>query len=302
MSSPNSPVWEGYDVKKDVAGGFAGTAAFGQDAPDHHARTQESLVADVATLNRAKAEILENAKLIRALARDPYISQALTAAGFSIDDGAITDVNANKLTGGLTVDDGTDTITGGSGYGVNIDGGVFQVDAATDRVGVNMNPTEALDVTGNIRGSGSLTSSGNVTLSGSRIVTNTGTDTVTVGSASSTVTVGGASGGTTVRGANTVIGSGGANLGFYGGAATARPGAVTQTYSTTTNTVNAYTSANADASAAYTSTAAVVSDAPLLSDMNDLRARYEVLRAMTENVLQVLGHLIDSGQALNLFG
>lgn len=76
--------------------------------------------------------------------------------------------------------------------------------------------------------------------------------------------------------------------------------AFTQTYSTASRTVNAYT---ADAeSSAYTGidNAQGGTVYAQLSDLNSLRTAYENLRAMADNLIQVVNALIDDGQAFGM--
>ncbi len=94
--------------------------------------------------------------------------------------------------------------------------------------------------------------------------------------------------------------AGAAKLGFFGVAAAARPAAYTQTYSTASRTVNAYTTD--DESGAYTgidNTQAGTVYAQL-TDLNALRTAYETLRASYDNALQVLNSVVDDLQALGL--
>lgn len=86
-----------------------------------------------------------------------------------------------------------------------------------------------------------------------------------------------------------------AMIGFLGSAAVARPAAYTQTYSTTSRTVAAYTSD--PESSAYTGAA---DGEAKLADLNALRVAYENLRVHHESTVQVLNQLIDDLQAYGL--
>jgi hypothetical protein len=90
------------------------------------------------------------------------------------------------------------------------------------------------------------------------------------------------------------------NLGFFGATPAAQPSAYTQTYSTGSRTVNAYTS---DAeSSAYTGIDNAQGGTPYakLEDLNTLRGAYETLRASHDNLLQVVTQILDDLQTLGL--
>lgn len=92
----------------------------------------------------------------------------------------------------------------------------------------------------------------------------------------------------------------GTTVGFYGVTPVARPSAYTQTFSTASRTVAAYT---ADAeNAAYTGLDNLQAGSPYakLTDLNALRVAYENLRAHSERTTQVLNAVIDDLQAQGL--
>lgn len=98
------------------------------------------------------------------------------------------------------------------------------------------------------------------------------------------------------------IGEASGSVAFFGGNPTARPGAITQTYATTSQTMNAYTP---DAeSSAYTGidNAQGGTVYATVADVNALRVAYENLRAALENRQNVLNFLIDSMQSVNIAG
>lgn len=73
------------------------------------------------------------------------------------------------------------------------------------------------------------------------------------------------------------------------------PPIYTQTYTTATRTVNAYTTDTE--SVAYTGTPADAASTAKLADLNALRVAYENLRASHDNLLQVVTNIIDDFQA-----
>lgn len=92
----------------------------------------------------------------------------------------------------------------------------------------------------------------------------------------------------------------GTGVGFFGVTPAARPSTYTQTYSSTSRTVNAYTS---DAeSSAYTGIDNAQGGTPYaqLTDLNSLRTAYETLRASHDNLLNVVGQILDDLQAYGL--
>lgn len=100
------------------------------------------------------------------------------------------------------------------------------------------------------------------------------------------------------------VGTGGVqingNIGFFGATPVAKASAYTQTFSTASRTMNAYTSD--PESSAYTGINNAQAGTPYAQvvDLNTLRTAYENLRAMTENLQQVVNALIDDHQAYNL--
>lgn len=96
--------------------------------------------------------------------------------------------------------------------------------------------------------------------------------------------------------------TGGLKLAFYGGAPVAKAAAYTQTFATTSRTMNAYTAD--DESAAYTGVdnTQVGSVYATVADLNALRVAVENLRASHENRQQVINSVVDDLQALNLVG
>jgi hypothetical protein len=90
-------------------------------------------------------------------------------------------------------------------------------------------------------------------------------------------------------------------IGFFNVTPQARPAAYTQTFSTASRTMNAYTSD--PESGAYTGidNAQVGTVYATVADLNTLRVAYETLRAMSENVQQVVNSIIDDHQGYGLF-
>lgn len=88
----------------------------------------------------------------------------------------------------------------------------------------------------------------------------------------------------------------GTNVGFYGVAPTTRPTAYTQNYTSTSRTVNAYTTDSE--SVAYTGidNAQVGTPYAQVSDLNSLRTGYENLRASYDNLLNVVTQMVDDFQ------
>lgn len=93
----------------------------------------------------------------------------------------------------------------------------------------------------------------------------------------------------------------GSKVGFYGHATASRSSAYTQTYSTTSRTIPAYT-ANAQGSA-YTGIDNAQAGTPYaqLTDLNALRVAVENLRALVEGAVQVENSIIDDFQANGMF-
>jgi hypothetical protein len=91
-------------------------------------------------------------------------------------------------------------------------------------------------------------------------------------------------------------------LGFWNATPVVRPSAFTQTFATAARTVNAYTSD--PESSAYTGidNAQAGTVYAKLTDLNSLRTAYETLRAMAENMQQVVNALIDDHQSIGLCG
>jgi hypothetical protein len=90
-------------------------------------------------------------------------------------------------------------------------------------------------------------------------------------------------------------------IGFFNVTPQARPTAYTQTYSTASRTMNAYTSD--PESSAYTGidNAQAGTVYATVADLNQLRVAYETLRAMAENRQDVLNSVIDDHQGYGLF-
>jgi len=118
-------------------------------------------------------------------------------------------------------------------------------------------------------------------------------------------------GGTLADGANVIVGSttgtkiGTATtqkLGFWNSTPIVKPTAYTQAYATNTKTLAAYTPTNE--SSAFSGIASGQGGSPYAqsSDLNNLRAAYENLRAFTENGIQMLNALIDDLQAMGIIG
>jgi hypothetical protein len=119
------------------------------------------------------------------------------------------------------------------------------------------------------------------------------------------------SGGTLGDGANLALGTttgtqigttASQRLGFWGAIPVARPGPYTQTYTTSTRTLSAYTPIVE--STAFSGISSSQAGAPYaqVGDLNNLRSAYENLRQFTENIAQVLNALIDDLQLAGLAG
>lgn len=93
-----------------------------------------------------------------------------------------------------------------------------------------------------------------------------------------------------------------AKLAFYGSTPVAKPGTMTQTYSTADATLSAYTADNE--SSAYTGIDNLQVNTPYaqVADLNALRVAYENLRAFTEDLAQFTNSLVDKLQSLGLMG
>lgn len=76
--------------------------------------------------------------------------------------------------------------------------------------------------------------------------------------------------------------------------------AYTQTYSIAARTVNAYTTDAESSAYAGIDSVQIGNVYAQLSDLNSLRTAYENLRAMADNLLQVVNALIDDGQAFGM--
>jgi hypothetical protein len=118
-------------------------------------------------------------------------------------------------------------------------------------------------------------------------------------------------GGTLSDGANVSVGtskgtqlgtSASQMLGFWGATPIVQPSPYTQGYTTSTKTLAAYTPIVE--STAFTGIASGQSGSPYaqVSDLNNLRAAYENLRQLTENVAQVLNALLDDLRSTGLLG
>jgi hypothetical protein len=91
-------------------------------------------------------------------------------------------------------------------------------------------------------------------------------------------------------------------LGFWGATPVTRGGHYTQTYTTSTHTLSAYTPIVESTPFSGISSSLGGSPYAQVSDLNNLRAAYENLRQFAENVAQVLNALIDDLQAAGLAG
>lgn len=91
-------------------------------------------------------------------------------------------------------------------------------------------------------------------------------------------------------------------VGFNGAIPISTPGTYIQEYTTTSRTVNAYTS-NPQGTT-YAGIASGVAGTPYaqVSDLNSLRAAYENLRLMSEDIFAVLNQLIDDLRSYGLIG
>lgn len=89
-------------------------------------------------------------------------------------------------------------------------------------------------------------------------------------------------------------------LGFYGTAGTARPSAITQTYSTASRTHAGYTADNEGSAYTGIDNLQPGSVYATVADLNALRVAYENLRAHHESTAQVLNTVVDDLQANGL--
>ncbi|QEH38639.1 hypothetical protein OJF2_72450 [Aquisphaera giovannonii] len=116
-------------------------------------------------------------------------------------------------------------------------------------------------------------------------------------------------GGTLADGAGVAVGTSsgaqigtasGQKLGFWGATPIVRPGPYTQTYSTASRALAAYSPTVETTS--FSGVASGQSGSPYaqVSDLNNLRSAYENLRALAENVAQVLNALINDLRSTGL--
>lgn len=91
-------------------------------------------------------------------------------------------------------------------------------------------------------------------------------------------------------------------LAFWGATPIARPGPFTQTYTTSTHTMAAYTPIVQTTAFAGIAGGQAGSPYAQVADLNSLRQAYENLRAFSENIAQVLNALVDDLQASGLVG
>jgi len=92
----------------------------------------------------------------------------------------------------------------------------------------------------------------------------------------------------------------GSTVGFFGVTPASRASALTQTYSTADRTLSAYTAD--DESAAYTGidNAQAGTVYAAVADLNALRAAYETLRALTEDLAAFVNSVVDDLQTYGL--
>lgn len=89
-------------------------------------------------------------------------------------------------------------------------------------------------------------------------------------------------------------------IGFWNATPVVQPSAYTQTYSTASRTVNAYTTDAESSAYSGIDNLQVGSVYAQVSDLNALRVAYENLRASYDNLIQVVNSLIDDHQATGL--
>jgi hypothetical protein len=119
------------------------------------------------------------------------------------------------------------------------------------------------------------------------------------------------SGGTLVDGANLSLGSISGTqigtqttqlLGFWGATPIGRPSPYTQVYAVSTKTLAAYTPIVESTPFSGVNNAQTGTSYAQVGDLNNLRAAYENLRQLTENVAQVLNALVDDLRSTGLTG
>jgi hypothetical protein len=123
---------------------------------------------------------------------DMKSSGLVTCAGVTTSGNITQSAGTNDLKtttiSSLTVTGATSVAGVVASGNINVDSGVLFVNTTDNRVGVNTTtPTEALDVTGNIKGSGTFTLGGNMTVDTSTLVVNASSNRVGVNTASPTV-------------------------------------------------------------------------------------------------------------------
>jgi hypothetical protein len=91
-------------------------------------------------------------------------------------------------------------------------------------------------------------------------------------------------------------------LGFWNATPIARPSPYTQVYTASTKTLAAYTSIVESTAFVGVNNAQTGTPYAQVSDLNNLRAAYENLRQLTENVAQVLNALINDHRSTGLTG
>jgi hypothetical protein len=91
-------------------------------------------------------------------------------------------------------------------------------------------------------------------------------------------------------------------LGFWGATPIVQPSAYTQVYTTSTKTLAAYTPIIESTTFLGIAGGQPGSPYAQVSDLNNLRAAYENIRALTENVAQVLNALLKDLHATGLLG
>lgn len=92
----------------------------------------------------------------------------------------------------------------------------------------------------------------------------------------------------------------GSNVGFYGVAPAVRASAIIQTYSTADRTLSAYTADNEGSAYSGIDNLQLGSVYAQVADLNALRTAYENLRALSEDVAQLLNAVVDDLQSLGL--
>jgi hypothetical protein len=200
--------------------------------------------------------------------RSNNLDRISVASGGPVDFASACLVNINNVTEATTTTAAALVISGGIGVAKAV-----IIGSATASISTT---TGALIVNGGVGIGGAVNIGGSLTLSdATNLVFNTTTG-------------------------NKIGTSNAQKIGVWNATPIVQPAAYTQTFATAARTMNAYTS---DAeSSAYTGIDNAQGGTPYaqLTDLNTLRVAYENLRAMADNLQQVVNSLIDDHQAIGL--